>query len=285
MTRVVGVGDNTVDRYVHLGTMFPGGNAVNVPVLAHRYGNPASYIGWLGNDDAGRLILDAVRAEGVDVSRCRVAAGPTSYSTVTLVDGDRVFGDSSHGVSSHLALNAADLEFVSQHDLTHTSIYSHIEEELPRLREASRSLSFDFSSDWSRDYLTRILPWTDIAILSYPNAAPETIAELLRWAHAQGPRLVVVSSGGAGSWGFDGGTIHHQDIVPTEVVDTLGAGDALAARLLVDYLGGASLSEAMAAGAAAAAEACGWYGAFGHGAPFATTSVAASGDERDVSDG
>ena len=65
--RIVGVGDNTVDKYLHLKMMFPGGNAVNVPVLARRYGHDASYIGWLGDDTYGHLILDALVAEGLDV--------------------------------------------------------------------------------------------------------------------------------------------------------------------------------------------------------------------------
>ncbi len=64
MVRVIGVGDNTVDRYLHLGRMFPGGNAVNVAVHARRLGHEASYIGWLGTDRYGRLLLDGLAAEG-----------------------------------------------------------------------------------------------------------------------------------------------------------------------------------------------------------------------------
>ncbi len=44
MIRVIGVGDNTIDVYLHKRTMF-GGNALNVAVLAHRYGHPAAYLG------------------------------------------------------------------------------------------------------------------------------------------------------------------------------------------------------------------------------------------------
>jgi fructoselysine 6-kinase len=278
MVRVVGVGDNTVDRYAHLGRMFPGGNAVNVPVLAHRYGHLASYIGWLGNDQNGRLILDALREEGIDVSRCRVVDGPTSYSTVALVDGDRVFGAASHGVTDQLALDADDLSFVRHHDLAHTSIYSYVERDLPRLHAAAPALSFDFSSDWTRDYLAEMLPFVDIAFLSHPPADVDRIVELIGWAKAHGPRLVVVTLGMDGAFASDGGPIQHQGIVPTEVVDTLGAGDAFAARPLVEHLGGASLQASMAAAAEAAAATCTYYGAFGHGAPYDVPSVAAHGD-------
>lgn len=265
MARVVGVGDNTVDRYIHLGQMFPGGNAVNVPVLAHRAGHPASYIGWLGNDLRGRLILDALRMEGIDTSHCRVVDGPTSFSTVTLVDGERVFGAADHGVTTRIALDEADLTFIGEHDLTHTSIYSYLEGDLPRLKRASARLSFDFSSDWTRDNLPKVLPWIDFALLSYPGADPAAIEELARWVVKQGPSLAVVTSGEAGAFAYANGRLVHQGIVPTQVVDSLGAGDAFAARLLVDVVDGHSLEAAMEAAATSAAATCTYFGAFGHG--------------------
>ena len=40
--KVLGIGDNVVDKYLNLGLMFPGGNALNVAVFAHRYGADAA---------------------------------------------------------------------------------------------------------------------------------------------------------------------------------------------------------------------------------------------------
>jgi fructoselysine 6-kinase len=239
MIRVIGVGDNTVDKYLDLGMMFPGGNAVNVAVLAHRYGHPASYVGWLGDDERGRLILNALQGEGVDTSCCRVVNGSTAYNDVSLVDGDRVFGAYDHGVCDQIALTEDDLRFISQHDLTHTSIYSQIERDLETLSDASRHLSFDFSDEWSREYFSDVLPWVDTAILSYPDRS-ET-EELLRWIHARGPVCVLVTQGKRGATVYDGQRIYRQSIVKAEVIDTLGAGDAFAARFLVEYLSGVSM--------------------------------------------
>ena len=268
MIRVIGVGDNTVDRYRDQRIMYPGGNAVNVAVLAHRYGHQASYLGWLGDDAHGCLILNALRAEGIDLSHCRVVHGPNAFNDVSLVDGDRVFGAYDHGVCTQIALSDEDLHFIRQHNLTHTSIYSHIERDIKRLNSASRCLSFDFADCSDHDYLSALLPWVDFAQISDPDGSDSEVVDLMRWMLAQGPRLVLVTQGKGGAMAYDGGQIHRQGIVETEVIDTLGAGDAFAARFLVEYLGGAPTPVAMEAAAASAAETCGYYGAFGYGAPF-----------------
>jgi fructoselysine 6-kinase len=268
MVRVIGVGDNTVDRYLDLGMMYPGGNAVNVAVLAHRYGHPASYLGWLGDDAHGHLILGALRAEGVDTSHCRMVQGSNAYNDVSLVDGDRVFGAYDHGVGAAIALAAEDLHFISQHDVTHTSIYSHIERDLERLGRASQYLSFDVSDRRDRNYLSGILPWVNLALVSYPGRSGSETEDFMRWMLAQGPDLVLATQGKEGAMVCDGRKVHRQGTVETDVVDTLGAGDAFAARFLVEYLGGAPIPVAMEAAAASAAETCAHHGAFGHGVPF-----------------
>jgi fructoselysine 6-kinase len=54
--RICGVGDNVVDRYLELGLMFPGGNALNVAVFAKRAGAEAAYLGITGNDVLGEIV-------------------------------------------------------------------------------------------------------------------------------------------------------------------------------------------------------------------------------------
>ena len=231
MARLIGVGDNTVDNYLHKRMLFPGGNAVNVAVLAHRYGHPAAYLGWLGQDQRGVLILDSLAQEGIDTSYCRIVeGGATSFSQVTLVDGDRVFGGSSHGVSTQIALNQADFAYIGGFDLVHTSVYSHLEGQIADLKQTSRRLSFDFSQRLEPDYLKRILPYVDIAFFSLADVSPAEMDALMQQAYALGPALIVMTRGKDGSWVFDGTQIYHQGIIPVKAVDTLGAGDAFAAR-------------------------------------------------------
>ena len=273
MLQVIGVGDNTVDRYLDLGMMFPGGNAVNVAVLTHRYGHPASYLGWLGDDAHGRLILDALCAEQVDTSRCRVVQGPNAHNVVSLVDGERIFGAYDHGVCAQIALTEEDLDFIGQHDLVHTSTYSHLERDIERLSAVSPFLSCDFADRSDPEYFSSFLPWINFALVSYPGYSVSETEDLMRWMLAQGPEVVLITRGAEGAMASDGRQIHRQGIVETEVVDTLGAGDAFAARFLVEYLCGASIPNALEAASTSAAETCSYYGAFGYGAPFRLDST------------
>lgn len=269
MASVIGVGDNTVDRYLHLGLMFPGGNAVNVPVAARRLGHPAAYIGWLGRDPHGMLIYNALLDEKVDITCTRLVEGENAFCEVTLQDGDRMFGDYSEGVRSQLALDGTDYEFISSFDLAHTSIYSFTDAYLPQLRQHAKHLSYDFSQDWDRGFLAKTLPYLDFALISNPVEDIEENRELIEFAAGHTEASILVTSGDKGAMLFAGRAFYRQPVLPVEkLVDTLGAGDAFAARFMVDYLDGISAQSALQNAAKTAAEACAFYGAFGHGAPL-----------------
>ena len=269
MPRVLGLGDNTVDYYLHRGVMYPGGNALNVAVLARRYGCEASYLGWVGDDARGELLLSALHAEDVDSSHVRVKQGPSSISKVNLVEGDRVFSGSDHGVTKLIKLESDDYAFIQEHDAVHCSIYSHLEDALPDIADVAKRLSFDFSNHASEDYLRAYAPHVDTAFLSAPDLDDGQLEDFMRWLQGLGPSLVVATRGAKGAVAYDGQTFYHQAVSPTEVVDTLGAGDAFSARLLTERLKNASFEAALACAAASAAQTCSYYGAFGHGVPFA----------------
>jgi fructoselysine 6-kinase len=269
MVSIVGVGDNTVDCYLHLGRMFPGGNSVNVPVLAHRLGNPAAYIGWLATDSLGMLIYESLKEEGIDISHCRLIDGQNAFCEITLKDGDRVFGNFSEGVCSQIELTDEDFNFISSFDLVHTSVYSFISPQLKKLKSKSKKLSFDFSQEWDRESLAETLPFVDIALISNPVKDIEENKELIYFSFSLGPEIVLVTSGDQGALLYDGKQFYRQPILPVDkVVDTLGAGDAFAARFMVDYLNGISIWEALQNAAQTASETCKYFGAFGHGAPL-----------------
>jgi fructoselysine 6-kinase len=265
--RVLGIGDNVLDHYVDEGKLYPGGNAVNVAVYTAQLGAQGNrYVGIVGNDVQGDHLLAALEAEGVDISGVRRAVGPTGSPQVALdADGDRRFVGSNRGGVQHglrLRLTEDDLAAAGSADVVHTSVYSSLEDRLAELA-AVRPVSFDFSDEHESAYVDEVSPFEAQAFFSGAGMGRDEVEALASRALALGCTTAVVTLGAEGAWvasasgGFVQGT---QRVAP---VDTLGAGDGFIAGFLVSLYSGGSVAEASAAGAAAAARACGFHGAFG----------------------
>lgn len=273
--RILGVGDNVVDRYREIGRMFPGGNPVNAAVGARRAGAEAGYIGRVGSDRAGRLVLEALRQEGVDVSRVRVADGPNAYAEVDVVDGERVFVRSDKGVRC-FQLEDADLTYAATFDLVHSGEFGGLEGQIADVARVSR-VAYDFGGRRESSYLDPLLPHVEVACFSASELDEQAAADLLKYARAHGARVALATRGAAGALFDDGRQLWHQPIVPATVVDTLGAGDSFVARFLVGYLRGDRADIALGAAASAAALTCQCYGAFGYGETYTPDLTAMKG--------
>jgi fructoselysine 6-kinase len=261
--KLAGVGDNVVDRYRDLGTMFPGGQALNVAVYAHRFGIESAYLGAIGDDVAGRQVLEAMREEDLDIARLRVLAGPNASAEVALVEGNREFVGGDAGVSKFL-LEPADLDYLASFDLIHSSESSYLEDQLGLLARVA-PLSFDFSERRDAAYIEPLLPHVTFAEFSLSDLDDGAAEAWLERIHGLGPRLILATRGAAGALLYDGNRFWRQPAVPTEVIDTLGAGDAFIARVLVGIVRDEPFEISLAEAAVAAASTCGAYGAFGYG--------------------
>jgi fructoselysine 6-kinase len=273
--RLLGAGDNVVDRYPHLGRYFPGGNAVNVAVAARRAGAEAAYLGALGDDEAGRTILGALAAEGVETSRVRIESGSTAWVDIRQEDGDRVFGEYDLGVSPFRLL-PDDLEYAATFDLVHLCAGCFLEEDASAL--AMRApLSFDFKLRRDLNYLGSLLSLTRYAFFSAADLGEAGTTDLLSQAVSLGATVAVATRGAGDSFALDAGRLHRQSPISRTPLDTLGAGDAYIGRFLVGYLGGEAISKTLRAAAEAAAATCQEYGAFGHGHPYDASGHVAHG--------
>ena len=63
--KVIGYGDNVVDRYVNKKIMFPGGNAVNFAVYAKESGLDASLLLNFADDREADHIIDSMKEMGI----------------------------------------------------------------------------------------------------------------------------------------------------------------------------------------------------------------------------
>lgn len=267
--KLIGVGDNVVDFYKDREEIFPGGNALNVAVFSKRNGvERSSYMGILGDDGAGDLVLNSLKAEGIEVSRIRKAYGPTWESVVTLnEEGDRVFiGSNKGGVQSLFTLNFTeeDLNYIASHNLMHTSVYSRIEKDLPVLSERV-PISFDFSSRRDEEYLQTVCPYIQYAFFSGSDLSKSECIDFMQHVSDLGTPFVGMTRGGDGALFLANRKVFEQPIYDANVIDTLGAGDSFIAMFLTQFHQYRNIEEAMRLAAKAAAKVCENYGAFGYG--------------------
>ena len=196
--RVIGVGDNVVDKYMHTKTMYPGGNAFNFSAYASMLGASSSYMGVFGSDEAAQLVQATARELGIDTSHCRVEEGENGYAMITLVDGDRKFlGSNKGGVAKEKPIHfeEADLEYLDGFSLICTSINSHINPELPKLRPLKPYVAYDFSILETDEIFDAVCPHIDFAITSCGDASMEEIQRRCERIHQRGCRYVIASRG------------------------------------------------------------------------------------------
>lgn len=264
---LVAAGDNVVDCYPQLRVLYPGGNAVNVAVNAARLGTTSAYIGVVGTDSAGRLVETSLRAEGVDVSRLRVVEGRNAAATVHLDAGNRHFVGGDPGVS-RFRVDQDDLALIRRAAITHTGECSMLEEDLSALASNARILSFDFS-ERDLDYVEAYAPHVQIATLSRPTIGTREAVQTAMAVSDFGPKTVAITMGERGALVLHEGHVMTAAAPATvDLIDTLGAGDAFIARLLVGIARGEPMQSLLAAATTYASSTCLTKGAFGYESPL-----------------
>ena len=283
--RVIGIGDNVCDKYLHQKMMYPGGQALNFAVYAGMLGVPSAYLGVFGSDEVAQHVQKTLDECGVDRSHCRQYPGENGYAMVNLVDGDRVFMGSNKGgaLREHpIQLDEADLDYIRTFQLCHTTNNSYMDDQLARLKETGIALSYDFSGQWTDEArVAKVAPHVDYAFLSCGSVELEKAQEICREIHSKGAGMVIATRGSQGAVLFDGADFYPQPPQLVEAVDTLGAGDSFATAFLLSWtkslleqgdkleqdgaLRAKLLKAALEEAAGFSAKTCLVYGAFGKG--------------------
>ncbi len=287
MVKVLGLGDNVCDVYLHTGTMYPGGQAVNFAVYAGQLGAQADFMGVFGGDAVARHVQSTLDEKGVGRSHCRSYPGENGFARVTLVEGDRVFMGSNRGgvLQEHpIYLEQADLDYIAGFDLVHTTNNGFVDSLLPQLRQLPPFVSYDFSYRWNEeDRVERVCPYIDFAFLSCSSLDDVQTQDLCRRLHEKGCGVVTATRGSKGATVFDGSRFYEQSPHLVEPVDTMGAGDSFATAMLIFLLQALekegknawswesfrsnALPQALDKAAAFSARNCLVHGAFGCGVP------------------
>jgi len=231
-----------------------GGQAANVAAWAVELGAEARCISKRGDDPAGELVARELAARGVELVGPS-ATGPTGVVVSLVGDGDRALA-SDRGIAPSLTPEELDAAWLDC-DLLHLSGYALLREPIANAALHAARLARGRGARVSVD----VAAWTEIR--SYgpvqfrellDELAPDVLFateaewELLGGAYLTAP-LGVLKRGARGCTVFSADAKLDFAAVEAQIVDTTGAGDALAAGFLL----GGSLEQAARRGLEAAA--------------------------------
>jgi len=240
-----------------------GGSAMNTAMALGFLDTPVSFAGRIGSDDDGRGLIQTMETAGVDTS-CVLAEGQTGY-TLAMIDetGERTMF-SCRGASAQplvltaklkLALYNARVLMLSGYLLQNEEQASFALEAAKAVKTAGGIVAFDPSpvvGSVDQKTLRDMLAQTDMLL---PNLAElEAMAgtgDIVRAMALLKVPCIALKKGGSGAQlalrrnfiladGKPAGlnAMHTAAPIPTEVVDTTGAGDAFNAGVLASYLRG-----------------------------------------------
>jgi 2-dehydro-3-deoxygluconokinase len=247
----------------------------NVAIGLARLGHRAGFVGRVGDDVFGRVVLSALRAEGIDVSQVARDDAPTGL-LVRDCAGERPSEVVYHrrgSAGSRLAPADVRDEYVAGARLVHVSGVTGLLGDGPRAaaakamriaRQAGALVSFDpnvrrrlCAPEPAAELLRPLAGQAHVVLAAEDEAlllsGRDDQERAAAWFIEHGARLVVIKRGAAGAWATDGTERWEQAPWPVTVVDAVGAGDAFAAGFLSALLRGCDTPRALAEAALVAA--------------------------------
>ena len=236
---------------------FHGGSAANVAVGVSRLGYSSGFVGIVGTDRFGDMLIEELETEGVDISHLKRVVGSSGlvYAAVN-PNGDRTLY-SSKGASSNFDRSIIPVDYIKECKILHlTSIIA--DKAIDALGFAS-SIAHDTNAktifdpglifaEKGVDALSGILKNSYIVLPSQVEAymltglkGKDAGRKLLEY----GPEAVIITQGEKGCLFITRDSTRKISAVKSEAVDTTGAGDSFAAGLISALLENRKLEDAV----------------------------------------
>lgn len=232
----------------------PGGSGTNAIVQAARLGSRSAYIGAVGDDAAGRIVIDSLTEEQVDASHVYVRPGEATTRTEVIVDakGERFILLNMGDAFFKLRLSKSDRELIHSAKVFFTDLLpgwasmSALKEAYYSDKKVAISLEVGISlfgemgvtKNQIRDslhYAHLFMPCRDAAAELTGTTEPLEAGRRLREYCEEAVIVLTMGEGGAFAFSPDGG-IYYAPAMPVTAVDTTGAGDSFAGALMHAYL-------------------------------------------------
>ncbi|MDD2666711.1 MAG: carbohydrate kinase family protein [Methanocellales archaeon] len=225
----------------------PGGSAANTIFGLARVGVKTGFVGVVGNDEEGGVILRDLANEGVDINRIKVLKGNSGLA-IGLVDDE---GERSlyiyPGVNDEFDVSDVDVEYMGEAKFLHMSSFvdrRQLEMQISLIERIKTGVSFNpgmSCSKFSLETLQPIIEKSEVIFVNYEEMGALTNSDYEEGSKLLlelGTRTVATTLGRRGCYVTNGKSAHLISSCKTRVVDTTGAGDAFAAGFLYGLLGG-----------------------------------------------
>lgn len=259
------------------------GGPMNSAVALGRLGVDTQFLGRLSSDVFGAQLRGHIEKAGVGLDLATESSQPTSLAVVSL-DADGAASYTFHfAETANFGWQLDDLPVLEPSDWLHIASLATVVSPgggvlLDWARQISSGVSFDINVRPTviaepETYWERVQPWLrvigqhhgilkasdiDVAFLTQADGRAELVQTLAGWVDQFGCRLGVLTLGAEGALVVEPGG--HETFVPsfpTDVVDTVGAGDTFMAGFLAGHIGQQlDLEAALTRGVAAASIVC-----------------------------
>jgi len=251
-----------------------GGNAANNAVGSARLGISTSLVLTLGDDSVGNMIIEKLRAEGVDLTYVIQQPGTVSnYSTVINYSGERTIFV-YHAPRSYefpVQLPTPPWVYLTSMGESFRPFYNHFIDWLAKYPQVK--LAFNPGS-WQlrapKEEMEPVLTKTHVIFVNREEAekmtdfgdSSERDRDLLISLNKLGPKVCIITDGGAGSIAYDSvnGKFVKVGVLPIDPYERTGAGDAFGSGTLAALIHGKSLDEALLWGTCNSASVIGYTG-------------------------
>jgi len=232
-----------------------GGGATNAAVTFARQGLRSFYMGKIGDDVAGRVVLDALRKDNVDTSLVGYSKeSGTGFSAILLSPNGERTVLTYRGASSNYHMKSADF-FNQTADWIYISSLSGDIDALKTIVNYAKKNNIKVAANPGQGELKEKTAFKElldnIDVLSLNKEEMQSLfkgdtLEELAIAAARQVSLVLVTDGPKGSVACDRAKLYRAGIYEdVPVIDRLGAGDAFTSGFVAAIARGDSVEEAL----------------------------------------
>lgn len=223
-----------------------GGGGTNTAVAFSRLGFKTGYIGALGNDDNGKIILDILKKEKVDFLGTMVKQ-PTDYSIILdSIAHDRTILNYK-GASSHLAYKKIDLKKLKCKWFYFSSLVESSYKTLEKLSDFAIKNRINVAFNPSeylaikgKRFLKKLLSNTTMLVLNKEEAEKIIgsckLSALFHGLGKLGPKMIAITNGSEGVYAYYKNEYYFAEAHKLKVVESTGAGDAFASSFLAGWI-------------------------------------------------